>query len=84
MFPSIPFAPFDVAEVHRRLRDRANAAAHSRREREGLREMLALDDHALSDIGLNRGDVEYVSQLPATRDRSAILWRLSSRNPSRR
>ena len=79
MLPSIPYAPFDVSEVYRRLHARQEAADRRRRERQGFREMLDLDDHVLRDIGVTRGDVEYVSQLPEDQDRSSILRRLSSR-----
>ena len=84
MLPSIPYAPFDVSEVYRRLRVRSDAAERRRVERRGFKEMLDLDDHVLRDIGLTRGDVEHVSRLPEDQVRSSILWRLSSRNRARR
>ena len=80
MLPSIPFAPFDVSEVYRRLSARNTEADRRRLERQGLQEMLQLDDHLLADIGLHRGDVEHVSKLPAHQDRTSTLWRLSRRN----
>jgi uncharacterized protein YjiS (DUF1127 family) len=83
MLPSIPFAPFDVSEVYRRLNERSLESERRRIERRGLKEMLSLDDHALRDIGLTRGDVEHVSRLPGDKDRSSILWRLSARNKAR-
>jgi uncharacterized protein YjiS (DUF1127 family) len=35
-----------------------------RRHREAMRDLSQLSDHALSDIGIGRGDIEYVARRP--------------------
>jgi uncharacterized protein YjiS (DUF1127 family) len=35
-----------------------------RRHREAMRELSQLSDHELSDIGIGRGDIEYVARRP--------------------
>ncbi len=58
----------------------ANARVRTRRqEREGLRQLLELDDHALRDIGVTRGDVAYAARLPASENPSRALCKLSKR-----
>jgi uncharacterized protein YjiS (DUF1127 family) len=42
-----------------------------RRHREAMRELSQLSDHELSDIGIGRGDVEYVVRRPVTSKPSA-------------
>ncbi len=80
MLPSIPFAPFHISHLVRRLNVASAEADRRRLERQGLRDMAGLDDHMLADIGLHRGDLEHVSRLPAQEDRSGALWRLSRGN----
>ena len=83
MFPTIPLAPFDVAGFYRRQKSRADAQRRKRLERQGIREMLALEDNVLRDIGVRRDDVEHVARLPYAENPSLTLWRLSSRNARR-
>jgi uncharacterized protein YjiS (DUF1127 family) len=42
-----------------------------RRYREAVSELSKLSDHELSDIGLSRGDIEYVARRPVVSKRSA-------------
>jgi len=42
-----------------------------RRHREAMRELSQLSDHELSDIGIGRGDIEYVVRRPVTSKPSA-------------
>jgi uncharacterized protein YjiS (DUF1127 family) len=42
-----------------------------RRHREAMRELSQLSDHGLSDIGIGRGDIEYVVRRPVTSKPSA-------------
>jgi uncharacterized protein YjiS (DUF1127 family) len=42
-----------------------------RRNREAVRELSQLSDHDLSDIGIGRGDIEYVARRPVARKESA-------------
>jgi uncharacterized protein YjiS (DUF1127 family) len=42
-----------------------------RRYREAIRELSKLSDHELSDIGISRGDIEYVARGPAVSKASA-------------
>jgi uncharacterized protein YjiS (DUF1127 family) len=42
-----------------------------RRHREAVRELSQLSDHELSDIGIGRGDIEYVARRPVARKASA-------------
>ena len=42
-----------------------------RRHREAMRELSQLSDHELSDIGIGRGDIEYVVRRPVACKRSA-------------
>lgn len=42
-----------------------------RRNREAVRELSQLSDHDLSDIGIGRGDIEYVARRPVVRKGSA-------------
>jgi uncharacterized protein YjiS (DUF1127 family) len=41
-----------------------------RRHREAMRELSQLSDHELSDIGIGRGDIEYVARRPVARKAS--------------
>ncbi|MBT8454679.1 MAG: DUF1127 domain-containing protein [Rhodobacteraceae bacterium] len=77
--PSRPFA-----QAIQRWRDTAAKARQRRIARAGLREMLDLDDHHLRDIGVTRGDVSYVTQLPVAQDPTQALVRLSSRGRNSR
>jgi uncharacterized protein YjiS (DUF1127 family) len=42
-----------------------------RRYREAVSELSKLSDHELSDIGLSRGDIEYVARRPVVSKASA-------------
>jgi uncharacterized protein YjiS (DUF1127 family) len=42
-----------------------------RRYREAIRELSKLSDHELSDIGISRGDIEYVARRPVVSKASA-------------
>jgi uncharacterized protein YjiS (DUF1127 family) len=42
-----------------------------RRHRDAMRELSQLSDHDLSDIGIGRGEIEYVSRRPAASKASA-------------
>lgn len=42
-----------------------------RRHREAMRELSQLSDHELSDIGIGRGDIEYVARRPVASKPSA-------------
>ena len=42
-----------------------------RRYREALTELSKLSDHELSDIGISRGDIEYVARRPVVSRASA-------------
>ncbi len=42
-----------------------------RRHREALRELSQLSDRELSDIGIGRGDIDYVARRPAASKASA-------------
>jgi uncharacterized protein YjiS (DUF1127 family) len=42
-----------------------------RRYREAVSELSKLSDHELSDIGISRGDIEYVARRPAVSEASA-------------
>jgi uncharacterized protein YjiS (DUF1127 family) len=42
-----------------------------RRHREAMRELSQLSDHELSDIGIGRGDIEYVVRRPVASKPSA-------------
>ncbi|HEY1884515.1 MAG TPA: DUF1127 domain-containing protein [Roseiarcus sp.] len=42
-----------------------------RRYREAVSELSKLTDHELSDIGISRGDIEYVARRPAVSEASA-------------
>ncbi len=71
-------APF-LTRLLARVRASAEQARLRRIEQKGLREMLALDDDLLRDIGVTRGDVAYAANLPGSRDRAAELRKLSKR-----
>ncbi len=71
-----------LSDARRRLTNGWLEARHRRLQRQGLREMLHLDDHLLRDIGVHRGDVEYAARRPHAEDPGLTLWRLSSRNRS--
>jgi uncharacterized protein YjiS (DUF1127 family) len=42
-----------------------------RRYRQAMRELSQLSDHDLSDIGIGRGDIEYVARRPVVSKTSA-------------
>ena len=45
-----------------------------RRHREDMRELLAMDRHMLTDIGITRAQVEYLAQQPYAGDWSGALF----------
>lgn len=48
-----------MAAAARRLAWLVAAIAHELRLRRGMRQLEAMDDHMLKDIGLRRGEIEY-------------------------
>ena len=42
-----------------------------RRHRDAVRELSQLSDHELSDIGIGRGDIDYVVRRPVARKASS-------------
>ncbi|MEM8802360.1 MAG: DUF1127 domain-containing protein [Pseudomonadota bacterium] len=54
------------------------------RRRRGFNRLLDLDDHMLDDIGVNRGEVKYASDLPLSVDAATELTRISLERRRRR
>ena len=70
----------ETPRIFRQLAQRLADLRCQRLERKGFREMLKLDDHLLTDIGVTRGDIAHVARLPFAENPSLTLWRLSARN----
>ncbi len=66
------------------LAERLASRVVQKRRRKGFNDMLALDDHMLNDIGVQRDEIEYVRRLPLSVDAATELRWISLERRRRR
>ena len=80
-----PITPFGLVEslanalknAARGVKETLDRRAMQRIDRDAFRHLLSLDDEMLADIGVNRADVEWASNLPLSFNASQELERLA-------